>query len=293
MMKLKGKNAIVTGCIGLGRAIAEEFLSQGAGVYLCARSEESVAAAVAELGRAFGGGMVAGSACDVSSEEAVLKMYQDAVHALGPVDVLVNNAGVYGPFGPAESVDLDEWRRAMEINILGTLLPCRAVIPDFKRRGSGKIICISGGGATTPMPNVSAYAASKAGAVRLMETLSEELKEFNIQVNGVAPGALKTRMMDQVLAAGEAAVGKEFFEKNKRWAGGEATPLALGARLCAWLASGDSGKLTGRLFSAQWDPWEDGTLERQSDDILQSDIYTLRRITPKDRGRTWDPKENR
>jgi len=228
----------------------------------------------------------------VSNEDAVTKMYEAAIKAMGHVDILVNNAGIYGPFGPTESVNIKEWWQAMEINVLGTLLPSRAVIPDFKKRGSGKIICVSGGGATNPMPNISAYASSKAGAIRLMETLAEELKEFGIQVNAIAPGALKTRMVEQIIAAGEGSVGKSFFSKNKKWQEDGGTPLSLGAGLCAWLASEDSGSLNGRLLSAQWDPWEDGTLAKVQDDISKSDIYTLRRITPKDRGRTWDPKEN-
>lgn len=292
-MKLAGKKTIVTGAsIGLGKAIAEEFLAQGADVFICARTETSVLEAVADLREKAGSGRISGIACDVSSEADVAKMHEAALAFLGAIDVLVNNAGIYGPFGPTESVNLKEWWQAMEINILGTLLPCRAVIPGFKKRGSGKIICVSGGGATNPMPNISAYATSKAGAIRLMETLAEELKDFGVQVNAIAPGALKTRMMDQILAAGESTVGKNFFSKNQKWVEDGGTPLGLGAGLCAWLASAESGTLTGRLLSAQWDPWEDGTIAKVQDDIQKSDIYTLRRITPKDRGRTWDPKAN-
>ncbi len=88
-----------------------------------------------------------------------------------------------------------EWARAIEINLYGVLLPCRALIPHFKAAARGKIIIISGGGATNPLPNISAYAASKAAVVRLMETLAEELKPHGIDVNAVAPGALKTRMI--------------------------------------------------------------------------------------------------
>jgi NAD(P)-dependent dehydrogenase (short-subunit alcohol dehydrogenase family) len=149
----------------------------------------------------------------------------------------------------------------------------------------GKIIVLSGGGATTPMPNISCYAASKAAAVRLMETLAEELRSFHVDVNAIAPGALKTRLVDQVLAAGREAVGDAFFEKNKKWSEEGATPLDLGARLCLYLASRESDGITGKLISAQWDSWQ--TMHEHRDELARSDIYCLRRIVPEDRGRKW------
>ena len=150
-----------------------------------------------------------------------------------------------------------------------------------------KIIILSGGGATNPLPNISSYAASKAAAVRLMETLAEELKDFHVEVNAIAPGALKTRFVNQVLEAGPGKVGKAFFEKNKKWAEDGAVPLELGARLAVYLASAESDGITGKLISAQWDPWE--KLQEFKTD-LNSDIYTLRRIVPKDRGKMWGDK---
>ena len=125
----------------------------------------------------------------------------------------------------------------MDINLYGVLLPCRAVIPHFKKNGRGKIIVLSGGGATNPLPNISAYAASKAAVVRLMETMAEELKKFHVDVNAIAPGALATRLVDEVLAAGPEKVGAAFYEKNRQWKEKGATPLELGARLAVYLAS--------------------------------------------------------
>src|SRR6185503_15946260 len=178
--------------------------------------------------------------CDVANEAQVNELVALALREVGSVEALVLNAGVYGPMGPTESVDLNEWRQAMDINLLGVLLPCRALIPHFKKAGRGKIIVLSGGGATNPLPNISAYAASKAAVVRLMETFAEELKPFHVDVNAVAPGALKTRLVDQVLAAGPGKVGEAFFAKNKKWADEGATPLELGAGLCVYLASKES-----------------------------------------------------
>ena len=210
-----------------------------------------------------------------------------ALRELGSLQALVLNAGVYGPMGPTESVDLAEWRRAMDINLYGVLLPCRAVIPHFKKAGRGKIIVLSGGGATNPLPNISAYAASKAAVVRLTETLAEELKNFHVDVNAIAPGSLATRLVDEVLTAGPEKVGAAFYEKNRQWKEKGATPLALGARLAVYLASRESDGISGKLISAQWDPWEK-LREFKAD--LNSDIYTLRRIVPKDRGKTWGDK---
>jgi 3-oxoacyl-[acyl-carrier protein] reductase len=208
-----------------------------------------------------------------------------ALAELGSLHVLVNNAGVYGPMGPTESVDWAEWVRAIEINLYGTLLPCRALVPHFKRAGYGKIVSLSGGGATAPLPNISAYAASKAAVVRLVETLAEELKPFHVDVNAIAPGALNTRLLDEVLSNGKAAVGAAFYERALKQKEGGGAPLDLGARLCVYLASAESDGITGRLLSAQWDPW--ATLHERRDEIASTDIYTLRRIVPKDRGKPW------
>ena len=284
-MKLQGLNALITGgSQGLGRAIAETFVREGASVMLCARDANLLEATRSDLAAiAAPGQQVLARVCDVSSEPQVNALISSAIAELGAVHVLVNNAGVYGPLGPTESVPLREWMRAIEINLYGVLLPCRALIPHFKSAGRGKIIIISGGGATNPLPNISSYAASKAAVVRLMETLSEELKPHRIDVNAVAPGALKTRMMQEVLDAGPEKVGADFFAKNVKWAEDGATPPALAANLCAYLASNESDGVTGRLISAQWDPWK--TLHAHKEEF--GDIYTLRRIVPEDRGKKW------
>ena len=285
-MKLAGLNALITGgSQGLGRAIAETFVREGASVMLCARDAVMLETTRAELATiALPGQKVLARTCDVSSEQQVNALASAAISELGAVHVLVNNAGVYGPLGPTESVPLAEWTRAIEINLYGVLLPCRALIPHFKAAGRGKIIIISGGGATNPLPNISSYAASKAAVVRLMETFSEELKPHRIDVNAVAPGALKTRMMQEVLAAGPEKVGAAFYAKNVKWTEDGATPPALAANLCAYLASSESDGVTGRLISAQWDPWK--TLHTHRNEF--GDIYTLRRIVPEDRGKKWE-----
>ena len=286
-MKLKNLNALITGgSQGLGRAIAERFLREGANVVLCARNAKELIATHAALTEQFPEQTVSIKTCDVSNETQVEELVTFAMGELGSVEALVLNAGVYGPMGPTESVSLDEWRRAMDINLYGVLLPCRALIPSFKEAGRGKIVILSGGGATNPLPNISAYAASKAAAVRLMETLALELKDFHIDVNAIAPGALATRLVDEVIAAGPEKVGAAFFEKNKNWKENGAVPLELGAKLAVYLASAESNGITGKLISAQWDPWAD--LQQHQEELAKSDIYCLRRIVPEDRGKKWN-----
>jgi 3-oxoacyl-[acyl-carrier protein] reductase len=286
-MQLKDVNALITGgSQGLGETIAEHFVREGASVVLCARDAARLETTCARLrALAAPGQKVFARPCDVSSEEQVNALVAFALQQLGSLQILVNNAGVLGPAGPVESVPLKEWQRALEINLYGVLLPCRAVIPHFKQAGRGKIVILSGGGATKPMLNLSAYAASKAAAVRLMENLALELLPFNIDVNAIAPGAMATRIVDQVLEAGPEKVGQAYYEQNKRWKQEGATPPAKGASLAVYLASSRADGLTGKLISAQWDPWP--TLHEHREELAKSDIYTLRRIVPEDRGKTW------
>jgi NAD(P)-dependent dehydrogenase (short-subunit alcohol dehydrogenase family) len=287
-MKLKNLNALITGgSQGLGKVIAEFFLREGANVVICSRGETELFATRDELAKKFPSQKVFAKTCDVSNEAQVNELVAFALREIGSLDALVLNAGIYGPMGATESVSLDEWRRAMDINLYGVLLPSRVVIPHFKKAGRGKIIVLSGGGATNPLPNISAYAASKAAVIRLMETLAEELKSFHVDVNAIAPGALATRLVDEVLAAGAEKVGAAFFEKNKTWKEKGAVSLELGASVAVYLASAQSDGITGKLISAQWDPWE--KLHEFKND-LGGDIYTLRRIVPKDRGKTWGDK---
>lgn len=286
-MKLEQRKALITGgSQGLGEAIAETFVAEGAHVLICARDDKRLAETCRRLqSLARPGQKVLAQRCDVSSEAQVNALASFALAELGGLDVIVNNAGIYGPMGPTESVSLEEWKRSIEINLLGVLLPCRALIPHFKQQRRGKIIVLSGGGATNPLPNISSYAASKAAVVRLMETLAEELRSFGVDVNAIAPGALATRLVDEVLAAGPAKVGQAFYEKNLKWKQQGATPLSLGARLAVYLASPQSDGITGKLLSAQWDPW--ATLHEHREELANSDIYCLRRIVPEDRGKKW------
>ena len=164
----------------------------------------------------------------------------------------------------------------------------RALVPHFKARNSGKIIQLSGAGATKPLPNISAYAASKAAVVRFAETLAEELRPYRVDVNAIAPGALNTRMLDEVLASGPEAVGRAFYERSLEQQSQGGAPLERGAALCVFLASAASDGITGKLISAMWDPWE--SLSEHRADLDGTDVYTIRRIVPEDRRLAWGDK---
>jgi 3-oxoacyl-[acyl-carrier protein] reductase len=285
-LKLTDKRAVITGASqGLGRRIAEAFLLEGASVLICARGAGELEHARDSLDRAAPG-RVHSMVCDVAVEADVDKLAREAETRLGGVDILVANAGVYGPKGAIEDIDWLKWVQAIQVNLIGTVYCCRAFLPLLKRAPRGKIVILSGGGATKPLPFLSAYAASKAGIVRFGETLAEEVKRFGIDVNLVAPGALNTRLLDEVLEAGPERVGEAFYASALKQRDSGGTPLEYGANLSVHLASSAGDGVSGRLISAQWDPWP--RIEELRDELMASDIYTLRRIVPAERGKNWD-----
>jgi len=285
-MSLAGRTAIITGASqGLGAAIAEHFLAEGAKVALCGRNIGDLDVQQKRLAGTFGADRVWAKRADVSKRTDVDALFDEAQSRFGRLDILVGNAGVYGPMGSIDAVDWDEWVEAIAINLTGAVYCARKAVAVFKPQRYGKILMLSGGGATSPLPGISAYAASKAAIVRFSETLALETREWNIDVNAIAPGALMTRLTDQLIAAGPDRVGAALHARMVKLKQEGGTPLTVGAALCGYLASADSDGLTGRLIAAPWDPWPFSEDHRRQ--IAESDIYTLRRIVPKDRGRTW------
>jgi 3-oxoacyl-[acyl-carrier protein] reductase len=286
-MKLKARLAVITGASqGLGKAIGAEFVKEGANIFLCARDAVLLRQTAEELQEAAATGQrILFEPCDVSEEREVERLFARVAEEFNSLDILINNAGVYGPKGRSEEVPFAEWARALEINIYGTFLPSQFAVRLMKPHCYGKIVNLSGGGATAPLPRLSAYATAKAAVVRLTETLAEELRQFHIDVNAIAPGALNTRLLQEVLDAGPAAVGEAFHAKALQQRDSGGVPLEKGARLCVYLASGESDGITGKLISAQWDSWD--TFHRWKDRMSESDVYTLRRIVPEDRGLTF------
>jgi NAD(P)-dependent dehydrogenase (short-subunit alcohol dehydrogenase family) len=275
-MKLRNRVALITGAgRGIGRAIAEGFAREGADLALAARRKielEKTAENIQAIGR-----KTLIIPADVSNSASVENLVRMVLSEFGQIDVLVDNAGRQPPIGSLLECDPEDWVQTINVNLIGTMLCCKAVLPGMIERRQGKIINLSGGGATAPRPNFSAYAASKAAVVRFTETLAEELKPFNIQVNAIAPGAINTRMLDEVLTAGEAAGEAAMAQaKRQKETGGDSLEAAVA--LAVFLASDESGTLTGKLISAQHDPWREWA--GRGDELNATPMYTIRRLDP-------------
>jgi len=287
-MKLSERRALITGGNrGFGAHIARFYVREGADVCICARDARRLEQVADELR-----GLCVSPAqriravpCDVTGERAVEQVFERIRAEWEGLDLLVNCAGVPGPPAPCGEFPWADWKKAIEINIYGTVYPSILALALMKRQGWGKIVNISGGGATKPLPNLSAYAASKAAVVRFTETLALELKPFRIDVNAVAPGVLNTELIDEFVKAGVESLGVAYFEEVRRQKENGAPAMDRAAALCVYLGSAASDGITGKLISAAWDPWPN--LREHLDDLQQTEVYTLRRITPADRGLKW------
>ena len=284
---LKGKNIIITGASrGLGVHIARAMWDNGANLLLVARSAQALMDLKADFERnPMPDQGIHMAVADFALSTATGLILQEARKVWGRLDGLVNNAGILGPVGPLWKNPWNAWEETIQVNLLAPVSLCRACIAWMKEGGQGKIINLSGGGATGPRPNFSAYAVAKTGVVRFTEILAEEVRDFNIQVNSIAPGALNTDMLETVLQEDPESVGKHEYESAlKQKEGGGASPDRA-AQLCVFLASPASNGITGKLISAIWDPWEE--LPEHVQDLAEGDIYTLRRIIPGERGKEW------
>ncbi len=287
---LSGKIAIITGANqGLGLEIAKKFILSGAELMICARDKKKLENAKNQLiSLTSTKQKIISRVADISVKEDVKLVISDTINQLGGCHVLVNNAGIYGPKNNIELTKWEDWIKTIEINLYGSILMCRELIKNFKKQGYGKIIQLSGGGATNPLPNLSAYAVSKAAIVRFIETLAEELRGTGIDANSIAPGALNTRMLDEILEAGPSKVGQSFYERSLKQKKDGGVSLEKGADLAVFLASEKSDGITAKLISAIWDNWEQWPSHIK--ELNNTDAYTLRRITGKERNIKWGDK---
>ena len=288
---LSNKTCLVTGASrGLGAAIARRFAAEGANLVLGVRAPDSVAALVAELERgASSARKIVVVALDLLDAENV-KTFAARTGAAGVarVDVLVNNAAVLGPIGPASDNAPDDWAGAVTADLVSPALLCSAFVPQMARAGGGRIINLSGGGATGPRPGFSAYGAAKAGLVRFTETLAEEVRALGITVNCVAPGVMGTDMLAAIERAGAAVAGEQELAAAKKGLAGGAETMAAAVELVTFLATDSSAGVTGKLISAVWDQWRE--FPARAADLAKSDVFTLRRIAGRDRGLPWADK---
>ena len=275
-MLLKDKNVILTGAgRGIGQVIAEIFAEEGATIALLSRTKEELEETL---------GLVKSKSplsficvTDISDEKQIREAYSKIKCKFSSIEVLINNAGVQGPIGKFHENDFQTWEQNIHINLFGTALLTHLVLPEMIRQMSGKIINMSGGGSTSPRPNFSAYAVSKTAIVRFTETLAEEYRDHNIDINAVAPGAINTQMLEEVIASGLLA-GMELSDAKKRKNNGGNDPQ-VAASLFSYLASNLSDGISGKLISAPWDPWESDGFRNQIK--VDKDLGTLRRIDNK------------
>jgi 3-oxoacyl-[acyl-carrier protein] reductase len=289
---LSGRSALITGASqGLGLKVAEAFVTAGADINICARSDDQLKEAVKILNgkKVTKAQKIYYEVADVSNPESASKLAKQTLEYFPNLTILVNNAGVYGPMGRLEDINWEEFTQAIEINLYGPVLLARELVPHFREKGYGKIIQLSGGGATSPLLRLESYAASKAGVVRFAESLALDLADYHVDVNSVSPGLLDTRLLDHVLKAGPEAVGQAYYDKmvNSRDKGLCVDP-GVPAGLCVFLASSASDGISGKLISAVWDDYTDWP--NHLEELKNKDLYTLRRITGRDRQTGWGDK---
>jgi NAD(P)-dependent dehydrogenase (short-subunit alcohol dehydrogenase family) len=272
-------NVAITGSSsGIGRALAERLLGEGHRVWGLARGAQT------ELAAQFPDRFAA-LRCDVAHWNEVESAASEIKRQVDSLDALVTCAGLQGEIGPALQADPQRWAATVRVNLDGTYFAIRAFAELLQQSRRAKIVCLSGGGATKARPNFSAYGTAKTGIVRLVETIAEENRDRPLDINSVAPGAINTRMTEEVVRLGPAVVGaNEFAAAQKQISGGGGSlDKALG--LITYLLSAKSDGISGKLIAAPWDPWP--TLETHARDLADSDIYTLRRIVPEERGKKF------
>ncbi len=242
--------AIVTGAgRGFGRAIATRLAREGFAVALTARSEPQLAEVAANISAS--GGRALAIAADVTDREAVDRVVEEAERQLGPVTLLVNNAGVPGPFGPLWAIDPDEWWASQAVHIRAPLLFLRAVLPGMTQRRSGRVIVVSAKASRLVAPNLSAYCVGKIAQTRIVEEVAAETRDYGLAAFAIDPGFVFTELAARTLNSPDAQrwlPGMVGRLREKQDDPNAASDLALCAQRCVELASGRYDRLSGRYF---------------------------------------------
>jgi len=273
---LERKKILLTGAgRGIGRTIAELCAKEGAQLFLISRTESELKTTL-EIVKNYNNNS-SYYVLDISDESSTKNIISSILKDNGNIDILINNAGVQLPIGQFYLNDLGEWKKNIEVNLFGMANVTYYTVQEMIKTKKGKVINLSGGGSTSPRANFSAYGVSKTAVVRFTETLAVELKKFNIDVNAVSPGAINTRMLDEVITSKELS-GVEYQEALRRKNNGGGDPITA-ARLICYLASDLSDGISGKLISANWDPWE----QKDYQELLRADkdLGSIRRIDNK------------
>jgi 3-oxoacyl-[acyl-carrier protein] reductase len=262
---------LVTGAgRGIGKRLAIGFATRGARVGLLARSKPELDLCHLEIEHAGGNALrIRADVADYEQVSAAVERMR--VQFGGAAQVLVCAAATLGPVGPFAESSPRFWTEAIQTNLVGVMNVCRAVLPDMVQHRKGKIIILTGGQGSQARPNFALYAATKAAVVSLVESLAEELRDHNVQINCMSPGSSYTHMTDQVLAAGDRAGWRELEEAQQvRLTGGVTADKQID--LALFLGSEESNHISGRLLHVL-DDWK-----RLRDAAVKPDLYTLRRI---------------
>jgi NAD(P)-dependent dehydrogenase (short-subunit alcohol dehydrogenase family) len=271
LISIREKSVLIAGAgRGIGKRLAMGFAEAGARVGLLARSQPELDLAKLEIEQA--GGNALRIRADIRDVEQMNAAVDRIRVVFGALDVLVVAAGVQGAIGPFVATKPKAWNEAIEINLIGVANACRAALPPMIEKRSGKIILLAGGGAADSRPNFTAYAAAKTAIVRLAECLADEVRDHNVQVNCMAPGASYSHMTDEILNAGEEKAGRKEIEdaERVRVTGGVSPEKQI--QLALFLASEGSNHISGKLIHVN-DDWK--RFESQN---MKPELYTLRRV---------------
>ena len=271
MISIREKSVLIAGAgRGIGKRLAMGFAEAGARVGLLARSQPELDLAKLEIEQA--GGNALRIRADIRDVEQMNAAVDRIRVVFGGLDVLVVAAGVQGPIGLFVATKPKAWNEAIEINLIGVANACRAALPPMIEKRSGKIILLAGGGSADSRPNFTAYAAAKTAIVRLAECLADEVRDHNVQVNCMAPGASYSHMTDEILNAGEDKAGRKEIEdaERVRVTGGVSPEKQI--QLALFLASEGSNHISGKLIHVN-DDWK--RFESQN---MKPELYTLRRV---------------
>ncbi len=286
---LPGTILISGGTMGLGNSISKHFVTKGHDVVICSRSPKDIEESRRNLERISNANQqILGIVCDVSSEESVFDLWNSLEKREIRISTLICNAGVLGPIGNFLDNKKSEWEISTSINLFGVANLIRVFLPSMIDVGIGRVIHISGGGATKALMAMSSYAASKTAAVRLIETLAIEYEGCGVTFNSIAPGIIKSRILDEMLAAGEKVIGNNLHKRSieRKLSTMDSTTFAI--NLIEFLSTHDSQGINGKLISAEWDDWRSWV--KHEGLLRESDVYTLRRIIGRDRGHKWGDK---
>jgi NAD(P)-dependent dehydrogenase (short-subunit alcohol dehydrogenase family) len=268
--ELRNQVTIVTGAgRGLGRAISVALAQAGAAVGVVARSEAQIAETAGAVKQA--GGEPLAVIADVSDPAAVERAARQVEAALGPVDLLVNNAATPGPLGPMWEADADDWWHSFEVNLRGPFLCSRAVLPAMIARRRGRIINLATSAATVAVAHMGAYVIAKTALIRFTENLAAELVNSGVSVFAIDPGTVRTALSQHLL---ESEAGKKWLPWfRKLFDQGRDVPPEKAAQLVVQLASGRADALSGRFLGVADDLPK---LLEQLEEVKRSGLYTLR-----------------